>query len=60
MYELEMKYTEENLKLPSKESHPMTDPLGENKINPVKKQVKSVLKPNQTNNNKHNMLISYK
>ena len=34
-------------KLPSEESHPATDPLGENSRNPAKKQEKNVLKPNQ-------------
>ena len=29
-------------KLPSEESHPVTDPLGENRRNPAKKQEKSL------------------
>ena len=41
-----MKYTEENI-LASEESHPVTDPWGENERNPANKQEKSVLKPNR-------------
>ena len=41
----ERKYTLQ--KLPSEESHPVTDPLGENRRNPVKKHEKNVLKRNQ-------------
>ena len=40
MQEREMKYTFNKLKLPSEESHPVTDPLGENSRNPAKKQEK--------------------
>ena len=43
-----MKYTGEYQNLPSEESHPKTDPLGENRKNPEEKQEKSVLHPNQT------------
>ena len=35
----------------------MTDPLGENSRNSAKKQEKSVLKPSEINNNKHNMPV---
>ena len=38
---------EEEQKLPSEESHPVTDRLGENSRNPVKKQEKRVLRLNQ-------------
>ena len=31
MHEREMKYTEKQQKLPNEESHPVTDPLGDNK-----------------------------
>ena len=42
----EKKYsTLENNK--NSQSHPVTDPLGENSRNPAKNQEKSVLKPNQ-------------
>ena len=37
-------------KLPSEESHPVTDPLEEDSKNPVNKQEKSLLKPNQIQN----------
>ena len=50
MHDGEMKYTGEKQKLPSEESHPVTDPLGdetEDSRNPVKKLEKRVLKPNQ-------------
>ena len=35
------------IKLPSEETHPVTDPLGQNCRNPAKDQKKSGLKPNQ-------------
>ena len=46
MQESEKKITFKKQKLSSEESHPVTDPLGENSRNPAKKQ-KSVLKLNQ-------------
>ena len=42
MHEREMKYTEEQQKLPSEESHQVTDLLGGNSINLAKRQEKSV------------------
>ena len=47
MQEREMKYIFNKYKLPSKESYPVTDPLGEKCRNHAKKQEKSVLKPYQ-------------
>ena len=47
MHERKMKYTKEEQKLQSEESHPVTDPLGESRRNPAKKQEKNVLKPNK-------------
>ena len=47
MQEREMKYTFNYKKLPTEESHPVTDPLGENSRNPAKKWEKSRLKPYQ-------------
>ena len=47
MQECQMKYTIKWQKLPSEKSHPVTDSLGENSINPAKKQDKSVLKTYQ-------------
>ena len=47
MQEREMKYTFNEQKLPNEESHPVTDPLGENSRNPAKNREKSVLKHNQ-------------
>ena len=44
MQEREMKYTFKWQKLPSEESYPVTDHLGENSRNPAKKQEKSVKK----------------
>ena len=47
-------------KLPSEESHPATDHLGENRRNPEKKQEKSLSRHKfKYNNNKQNMVIFY-
>ena len=43
MHEGVRKYSAEQQKIPSEESHPVTDALGENRKNPAKKQEKSVL-----------------
>ena len=45
MHERGLKYSKEKQKLPSEESHPVTDPLKENSRNPAKKQDKNVIKP---------------
>ena len=47
MHDLEMKYTEEFQKLPSEESHPVTDPPWKRSRNPSKEQETSVLKANK-------------
>ena len=48
MQEREMKYTFNEQKLPTEELHPVTDPLGENSRNPVKKQEKKMLRGSPT------------
>ena len=59
MQEREMKYTFKYQKLPREESHPVTNPLGENSRNSAEKQerVKTLIK---YKNNKHKMLALYK
>ena len=55
-----MKYTLNYQKLPSEETHPGTDPLGENIRNTAKKQGSQTENPIKYNNNKHNTLVLYK
>ena len=59
MHERERKYTEEKQTIPGEESHPVIDPLGENRRNPAKKHEKSMLNLSKHNYNKHNMLVLY-
>ena len=55
-----MKHNIELQKLPSEESHSMTDCLRENSANHLKKHEKRVVNLIKYNNNKHNMLVLYK
>ena len=51
IHKCEMKNHSRITELPSEESHPVTDPLGENSRNPAKKQETSLSLPN------HNVII---